>query len=308
MTEKVVGTRMDGAVVEKLEALAVLRDRTVSQLVRMAVERLLEAEERTLHPLSLEAVVSLGEAIGIETSLITANATSLTNASYGNAGGVYLLVHQETRELYVGSSTELTARLTHHKFSIKTGTHKNQSLNGWLVDDVVVVILESYEAVKSAETKRSLLEREQHYINTLKLSKDWTLLNIADASKELPKTAKTTVMGTRGTSNEPSPALENVNTPVLPPVKGTISPTAGRGSSSNPTAFETFYSTAIEQALIPILQEQSASRDVVRLFEGCKNETEKGWFLEFLRSYDSPWLTGLASSGKFPWIAKLLEN
>lgn len=302
--EKVVGTRMNEAVVEKLEQLAVLRDRTVSQLVRMAVEALLEAEERTLHPLSLEAAVSLGGAIGAETSLITANATSLTHASYGNAGGVYLLVSQESRELYVGSSTELTARLTHHKFSIKTSTHKNSAINGWLVDEVVVVILESCEGVKNAAGKKALLAREQHYIDKLKVSTDWTLLNLGVASATVDAST---------TSSSSSSGRRSLQVVVSPP--STASPkrtqettVAAPPAPPSPSAFETFYTTVIEQSLLLVLQEERASRDVVRLFEGCKDEQDKRWFLEFLGSYNSQWLVGLGESGKFPWIAKLLEQ
>lgn len=294
MSEKVVGTRMNEAVVEKLEALAVLRDRTVSQLVRMAVEAFLEAEERQLHPLSLEAAVSLGAALATETNILLENTSNLISTSQGSiSGGVYLLVHPESRELYVGSSTELTNRLTHHKFSIKTGTHKNQSLNSWLVDEVVVVVLERCEGVKNAESKRALLVREQYYIDVLKLSKDWTLLNIADASTSKQQPSITTT-------------LKNVNTPAVK----TAVPTASNNDkeqipSASATAFQQFYTAIIEQCLLPVLQEQSASRDVVRLFEGL-DEKEQRWFLEFLHSYDSPWLNGLASSGRFPWVSRLM--
>ncbi len=285
--EKVIGTRLDTAVVEKLEQLAVLKDKTVSQLVRMAVERLLEVEERTLHPLSLEAAVSLASSLGIDTNTIFDNASHLVSlTSFGNAGGVYLLVHQETRELYVGSSTELTARLTHHKFSIKTGTHKNQSLNGWLVDEVVVVILESCAGVKNAIGKKALLEREQHYIDVLKESKDWTLLNLATATLNTAKETPT-------------------KTPLTIP--GVPTTTAAVAAPTTPNAFEQFYTAVIEQSLIPVLDEQKSSRDVIRLYEGCKDEGEKRWFLEFLGSYNSSWLVSLAASGKFPWISNLLE-
>lgn len=294
ITEKVIGTRLNMAAVERLEQLAVLKDKTVSQLVRMAVERLLEVEERTLHPLSLEAAVSLASSLKRETKTIFENTSNLVSPiSFGNVGGVYLLVHQETRELYVGSSTELTARLTHHKFSIKTGTHKNQSLNGWLVDDVVVVILESCESKKDAATKRSLLEREQHYIDVLKASKEWTLLNLVVAS---------TVSSSSGRRSSSVIVAH-------PPKEETTSTTttAAVAAPTTPNAFEQFYTAVIEQELIPVLDEQKSSRDVVRLYECCKDEQEKRWFLEFLGSYNSSWLVSLGSSGKFPWISNLLE-
>lgn len=294
ISEKVIGTRLNVAVVEKLEQLAVLKDKTVSQLVRMAVERLLEVEESTLHPLSLEAAVSLASSLGIDTSTIFSGASHLTSSlSFGNVGGVYLLVHQETRELYVGSSTELTARLTHHKFSIKTGTHKNQGLNDWSIDDVVVVILESYESKKDAATKKALLEREQYYIDTLKLSKNWTLLNMVVASSDSSSGRRSS----RGIVSPPSKE-EPSTTPAL----------ATKNNSMNATAFETFYSAVIEQSLIPILDDQKSSRDVVKLFESCKDEQEKRWFLEFLGSYNSSWLVGLAVSDKFPWVANLMKQ
>ncbi|MBW4638981.1 MAG: hypothetical protein KME05_12230 [Gloeocapsa sp. UFS-A4-WI-NPMV-4B04] len=40
----------------------------------------------------------------------------------------------------------------------------------------------------------------------------------------------------------------------------------------------------------------------------CRDEQEKRWFLEFLGSYNSSWLVSLGSSGKFPWIANLLQQ
>lgn len=287
--EKVVGTRLSEVDQEALEKLAVFHDQTVGALLRTAVREFIEKEQRHIHPLSLEAAVSIGGAVGRETSLITGNASQLTSASYGDAGGVYLLVHQETRELYVGSSTELTARLTHHKFSIKTGTHKNQSLNGWVLDDVVVVILESCDGVKNAAGKKALLEREQFYIDTLKLSKEWALLNLVVAST--------------GSSS----GRKSSQGIVSPPSKETPSTITAVAAPPTTTAFETFYTTVIEQSLIPILDEQKSSRDVVNLFESCKDEQEKRWFLEFLGSYSSSWLVSLAASGKFPWVVNLLK-
>jgi len=294
--EKVVGTRLSEADQEALELLAVFHDQTVGALLRTAVREFIEKEQSHIHPLSLEAAVSLGGAIGRETSLITANATSLTNASYGNAGGVYLLVHPETRELYVGSSTELSNRLTHHRFCIKAGSHKNAAINGWVLDEVVVVILEGCEVVKNAAGKRSLLAREQYWIDILKLSKEWTLLNITGALSESNKAAVL-------------PTTLTANTSVkVQAVKGAGTERHGgqQQTSTPPDAFETFYSTVIEQGLLPVLQEESSSRDVVSLFEGCKDEKEKRWFLEFLHSYNSQWLNSLADSGKFPWVSKLM--
>lgn len=290
MTEKVIGTRLNMAVVEKLEQLAVLKDKTVSQLVRMAVERLLEAEERTLHPLSLDAAVSLGGALATETNTILENTSNLVSTSHGDAGGVYLLVHQETRELYVGSSTELTARLTHHKFSIKTGTHKNAAINGWCLEEVVVVILESCEAKKDAASKKALLAREQHYIDVLKESKEWTLLNMVVASSDSSSG--------RRSSSVASPQTPKEETP---------NKIAGVKTTITTTAFEQFYSTVIEQELIPILDEKKSSRDVVKLFESCEDEQERRWFLEFLGSYNSSWLVSISASGKFPWVAQLMK-
>lgn len=298
-TEKVVGTRMDAATVERLEALAVVLDRTVSQLVRAAVERLLEAEERTLHPLSLEAAVSIGEAMEIETTILLENTSTLLSTSHGDAGGVYLLVHPETRELYVGSSTELTARLTHHRFCIKAGSHKNAAINGWSLDEVVVVILESQEQCeKTAETKRSLLAREQYFIDSLKNSKEWTLLNIAGALSEQRPSTQATVL----------PAVPAVPAPVkVQAVKGQQQSVSLKKQTSTPQldAYATFYSNIIEQGLLPVLQEERSSRDVVSLFEGL-DKKEQRWFLEFLRSYDSPWLKRLAEGGRFPWVSKLM--
>lgn len=302
ISEKVIGTRLNMAVVERLEQLAVLKDKTVSQLIRMAVERLLEAEERTLHPLSLDAAVSLASSLKTETNILLDSATSLTNASYGNAGGVYLLVHPETRELYVGSSTELTARLTHHKFSIKTGTHKNTAINGWCLEEVVVVILESCEAKKDAATKRSLLEREQYYIDTLKLSKDWTLLNMVVAS-----TSSDSSSGRRSQQVVASPPSKETPTVIAAVAAPTTPALTTSTNSVNVTAFEQFYSTVIEQSLIPVLDEKKSSLDVIRLYEGCRDEQEQRWFLEFLGSYNSQWLVSLGSSGKFPWISKLMD-
>ncbi len=309
--EKVVGTRLSEVDQEALELLAVFHDQTVGALLRTAVREFIEKEQRNIHPLSLEAAVSLAASLGtIDTNTIFDSASHLTKASYGDAGGVYLLVHQETRELYVGSSTELQARLTHHKFSIKTGTHKNQSLNGWLVDDVVVVILESCDGVKNAAGKKALLEREQFYINTLMLSKDWTLLNMVVASTGSSSSGRKSSQGIVS----PPPSTKETPSKNIPGVSTTtaaapITPALTTSTNSvNVTAFEQFYSTVIEQSLIPVLDEQKSSRDVVRLYEGCEDEQEKRWFLEFLGSYNSQWLVSLAASGKFPWISKLMEQ
>lgn len=284
--EKVVGTRLSEVDQEALELLAVFHDQTVGALLRTAVREFIEKEQRHIHPLSLEAAVSLAASLGtIDTNTIFDSASHLTSSlSFGDVGGVYLLVHQETRELYVGSSTELTARLTHHKFSIKTTTHKNSAINSWSIDDVVVVILENCEAKKNAAGKKALLEREQYYIDTLKLSKDWTLLNLATATLTAAKETQNKIAG-------------------VP--KTTVA--AAVAAPTTPSAFETFYTAVIEQALIPILDEKKNSRDVVKLFESCRDEQEQRWFLEFLGSYNSSWLVSLGSSGKFPWISNLLE-
>lgn len=288
--EKVVGTRLSEADQEVLELLAVFHDQTVGALLRRAVREFIEKEQRHIHPLSLDAAVSLASSLGIDTSTIFNSACHLTSPiSYGDAGGVYLLVHQDTRELYVGSSTELTARLTHHKFSIKTGTHKNAAINGWCLEEVIVVILESCAGVKNATGKKALLEREQHYINVLKLSKDWTLLNLATATLTTSKETPNKIAGIKTT------------------VAAAVTPSTTTNVTKTPSAFETFYSTIIQQELIPVLEEQKSSRDVVNLFERCEDEQEQRWFLEFLGSYNSSWLNGLASSGKFPWIANLMK-
>lgn len=305
ISEKVIGTRLGIDAVEKLEQLATYEDKTVSQLMREAVLRFLEAKERTLHPLSLEAAVTLAAALKRETKDIFENTSNLISTfSFGDAGGVYLLVHQETRELYVGSSTELTARLTHHKFSIKTCTHKNQGLNSWSIEDVVVVILEKSESKKDAATKKALLAREQHYIDVLKTSKDWTLLNLATATLTPAKETPTVIAGVPS-EREPQTAARSSHSQTSSSGRGS---SQGIASPQTPTAFEQFYTAVIEQALIPILDEKKNSRDVVKLFESCKDEQEKRWFLEFLGSYNSSWLVSLASSGKFPWISKLMEQ
>ncbi len=292
--EKVVGTRLSEVDQEALELLAVFHDQTVGALLRTAVREFIEKEQRHIHPLSLEAAVSLASSLGIDTSNIISGASHLTSSSsYGDAGGVYLLVHPDTRELYVGSSTELTARLTHHKFSIKKGTHKNAAINGWSIEEVVVVILESCESKKDAATKKALLAREQHWIDTLKLSKEWTLLNLATATLNLDKTV----------AKETPNKIAGVKTPVA----AAVTPSTTTNVTKTPTAFETFYTAIIEQELIPILDEQKNSRDVVKLFESCKDEQEKRWFLEFLGSYSSSWLVSLAQNGKFPWISKLMD-
>ncbi|MBW4638980.1 MAG: GIY-YIG nuclease family protein [Gloeocapsa sp. UFS-A4-WI-NPMV-4B04] len=263
--EKVVATRMDTAVVEKLEMLAVFHDQTVGALLRTAVREFIEKEQRHIHPLSLEAAVSLASSLGIDTNDIFNSACHLTSSlSFGNAGGVYLLVHPDTRELYVGSSTELTARLTHHKFSIKTSTHKNAAINSWVLDDVVVVILEKCEAKKNAATKKALLAREQHFIDVLKLSKDWTLLNLATATLTAAKETPTVIAGVPKNSSSGRGSSQGI---VSPPSKEAPSTTIAAAAPPTTTAFETFYSTVIEQALIPILDEQKNSRDLVNLFE-----------------------------------------
>ena len=79
---------------------------------------------------------------------------------------IYKISHRLTQDFYIGSSYFFERRWYSHKYDLKSrrhGNHKLQNLWDMDPDGFAIEIIETCEP-----TKAILLEREQHYIDTLK--------------------------------------------------------------------------------------------------------------------------------------------
>lgn len=304
MTEKVVGTRMDGAVVERLEALAVLNDRTVSQLVREAVEAFLEAEEDRLRPFTASDITKVSAMLGMTNDELVSSAFLLRGIVPETApiSAVYLLVETEQRECYVGSSVAFRKRVASHLSGIRSRNHENSSLGNWSVDSTVVVVI-------APVTREQIREVEQEWITRLKGSKEFTLTNERQSfdavrralpirASKAPVHVVSNVPDTAGrvvTETEQQRHSETETAPLKP--------------ANELTKEESFHKQFIIGYLLPILEYERSSREVLEAVATAASygTEEEKWAIAFIKQYDSPWLAKLAASGRFHAIAKLLS-
>lgn len=81
--------------------------------------------------------------------------------------GIYKILNTVNDNFYIGSSVDITGRLSQHRSSLKKGTHHNMHLqNAWNKygeGAFTFTIIEECQPIKQV-----LLEREQYYIDTLK--------------------------------------------------------------------------------------------------------------------------------------------
>lgn len=79
--------------------------------------------------------------------------------------GIYKIANKVTDNFYVGSAVNLSKRISNHKSDLQRGTHKNPILqnvfNKYGIDKL------SFEVIEIVKDKNKLIEREQHYIDTL---------------------------------------------------------------------------------------------------------------------------------------------
>lgn len=315
MTEKVVGTRMDADVVERLEALAVLNDRTVSQLVRLAVEAFLEAEEDKLRPFNSSDIATLSSMLGMGAEELVSSAFLLRGIVPDTVpiSAVYLLVETEQRECYVGSSVSFRKRVASHLSGIRAGKHENSSLERWSIDSTVVVVLESLP------NWDDLRQSEQRWIDKLKGSKKFTLTNERQSFDAVRRSSRPTTTGRGSGSNsaerhskKPTPLPLPEPTP-LPESVHLSNQAVAQATVPQPvlTKEEEFHQEFILETLLPALKEQRLTRDILDAVDeaDAKYGTEgRVWATAFIKQYNSPWLAKWAATGKFPDIEKLLAR
>lgn len=300
LNNKTIATKLHTDTLETLELLADFNRTSVANLVRLSVERYIEQERYRVHPLSLTVAVELEGILNVGCQTLIEDAYHLTDmAAFGNNGGVYLLVHSETREFYVGSTTELNDRITHHRFNIKTSKHRNSAINNWNVDDVVVVLLQRISGDKSAEHKAELLLLEQKYINTLKKQKEWKLLNLATAYNEDRPARQPRVAAPSNNSAGVTSAQETVAKPV------TETPTVEEDTDSDYSTEELFFDNWVKPVLFELLESDvKQSRDLVRLMAEARQLSEQHykWAVRQLKECGSSWVNRLAADDRFPMV------
>ncbi len=291
MKKLLFNARFDEDTFKSLEVAVELEDTSIAAVVRKAVENYLEELESRVHPLSLVDAVSLENATGIEARQLIENAATLcSRTKWRDVSGVYLLVNPETKQLYVGSSTEVNERLTHHKHSIKKQAHKNGSVKNWGLNDLVVILLEGLPQDKSASMREYLLKNEQRCIDKLRRNKEWSLVNEATAFDGFIE--------------------ENLTLPPAQPKSGShipvSSPAQREAEPEEPEEPEDSTESFIDTFVLPVLREEASSSellDAVNMAGEMKDEV-----VSFIQQYNSPWLTRLSSTGRFPAITNLLEG
>lgn len=82
------------------------------------------------------------------------------------AAGIYKIVNKVDGKFYIGSSVDLNKRISTHKYELRSRRHHNEYLqnafNKYGEENF------SFEIVEVVEDKGILIEREQHYIDTLR--------------------------------------------------------------------------------------------------------------------------------------------
>lgn len=207
--ERVLGAKFDAHTVQRVETLAALSGLTVSGFIRLAVEKALEDNSLTYYPLDpATAQLLLAVLPDFTADDLTRNVAALTTTGkFSGLAGVYLLVNQETRQLYVGSSVDITNRLDYHRSLIKKHTHKNAALKRWHISDTVVLVVESSTSTPSLDLREQVLAREQHYMNLLANVPGFELVNQATA------TANTSAVKTsKRLYNTPSKTVTELDT------------------------------------------------------------------------------------------------
>ena len=76
--------------------------------------------------------------------------------------GVYAVEHKASGTMYVGASNDMTGRWTHHRFTLRRGTHKTVALQAlWTQDGEGAFCFRVLERCVKAD----LLAREQHWLD-----------------------------------------------------------------------------------------------------------------------------------------------
>ena len=71
--------------------------------------------------------------------------------------GIYVIANKINHKLYVGSSSEITARWSTHKYTLRNGTHANKHFqrawNEYGEDAFVFIVVEKIDDLDSLETR-----------------------------------------------------------------------------------------------------------------------------------------------------------
>ncbi|HET8687224.1 MAG TPA: GIY-YIG nuclease family protein, partial [Methanosarcina sp.] len=96
-----------------------------------------------------------------------------------NKPGLYILVHEKTEKLYIGSALKVGARIVHHISDLRNKVHPNHLMQEAWDDD------NSFRAlVKLTETREEAYREEQEWIDKLKGT--GILLNISTEDVSAP--------------------------------------------------------------------------------------------------------------------------
>lgn len=86
--------------------------------------------------------------------------------------GVYGIRHKPSGQMYVGASSDITGRWTHHRFMLRANKHKTQALQTlWLLNhekEFEFVTLERCDLVNLKEKEQQWLDKTPISLNTLK--------------------------------------------------------------------------------------------------------------------------------------------
>lgn len=288
LVEKAIATKLDESTLEALTQLATSSGCTISTIVRRAVEKYLEDGTLLFYPLAPKTAHELANYLDIDTKRLAAGVQELaTPGGYSGLAGVYLLVNQETNQLYVGSSVDLSNRMDNHRFTMKNRKHRNPAMKHWSLDDVVVVVLESQPTKKGSEQRQQLLHREQYYIDSLSSFPCWELVNLATATTNSAGVKNSKTLEKENTS---LPATKSKKTaPPTSPLNG-IKPYYQTILAQANESYES-YECLVDSYITPLLRKSPAlGYTLERMLKIAKDElycaenNDGGW--EYLIAVD----------------------
>lgn len=297
--------RLEDDTLKELGTLAAFQERTVASLIRLAVKDFITAQQRKAYPLTVSTALSLGELLELNAQHLVDNSFYLgdTPAKFNTTPGIYLMLHPDSQELYVGSTNDISRRMVEHFTRLENGSHKNKVMRSWSTGWTVVVVLETVENGNPDTLLDVLRRREQNALDKLK-GGEWRVINNATAHnlvsehKARPQ-RQTSVNLLTGAGNDVSnQKLEELE----PSYRVNTTYSAGDGEA----AFRAVY---IPEVVLPILEDTQSPYELTKAIEAVKNLDEYNWLINYLTQETyHPWIETAYFRGSLPVLKWFFEG
>ncbi len=309
--------RLEDDTLKELGTIAAFQERTVASLIRLALKEYIQNQQRRAYPLTIPVALALGEALELGPQRLVEQSFYLGEvpSKFAFTPAVYALIHQDTNEVYVGSTNDLSRRCVEHSTRMEAGSHKNKSIKNWSPAWTVVVVLDTVESEDSDKLLDTLRRREQAAIDAVKEAKLGTLVNTSTAHnlvsehKARPQRQQTlessraslnlsTTQTQQGELDASKPIFHNENIEYV--VKTAYVPGQGK---------EAFNELFLKPVVLPILQttEDPAEMNIALETANGYGEDENKWMVDFVMSNDNyyEWFEIACIRGRFPSLSHL---